>query len=292
MARRNKHSLEEIRKMVLNAAETIIINEGYSALTVRRIAMQIGYTVGSIYMVFANMADLVIHIKANTVDDLTEQLQQIPDCAPDRHIKELAKTYLKFAEQNFNRWSMIFVRDDNDPEWYQQKIDLIFSRVETQFAQLKPSCSKQQSQQAARSLWSGVHGICTLSLTGKQNAAGINDVENDIVLLVESFTGGWVASRWKMRYAGWRTIDYSSICYQDTLLNLIIMIDKHRRLNIMIRILAGLTIAFSKHAPHKLLTKFAQNRPHFLNQLVNWIDNEHKTSPLVCEKISDRTYSK
>jgi Transcriptional regulator len=195
MARRNKHSLEEIRKMVLDAAETIIINEGYSALTARRIAMQIGYTVGSIYMVFANMADLVIHIKANTVDDLTEQLQQIPDCVPDRHIKELAKTYLKFAEQNFNRWSMIFVQDDDNPEWYQQKIDLIFSRVAAQFAQLKPNCSKQQSQQAARVLWSGVHGICTLSLTSQQHAATITDVENDIVLLVESFIGGWMASR-------------------------------------------------------------------------------------------------
>lgn len=187
--------------MVLDAAETIIINEGYSALTVRRVAMQIGYTVGSIYMVFANMADLVIHIKANTVDDLTEQLQQIPDCVPDRYIVELTKTYLKFADQHFNRWSMIFMRDTDSPEWYQQKIDQIFSRVETQFAQLDPSRSTQQSKQAARALWSGVHGICTLSLTGKQNAVSISDVENDIVLLVESFIGGWVASPWKMRYA-------------------------------------------------------------------------------------------
>lgn len=194
MARRNEHSLDEIREMVLDAAETIIINEGYSALTVRRIAMEIGYTVASIYMVFTNMADLAVHIKANTVDDLAEQLQQVPDCVPEQHIAELAKAYLKFADRNFNRWRMIFVQDAEGPEWYQEKINQIFSRVEAQFAQLAPSCSTQQSEQAARALWSGVHGICTLSLTGELDAEGINDVENTIVLLVESFIGGWIDS--------------------------------------------------------------------------------------------------
>lgn len=191
MARRSEHSLDEIKEMVLDAAETIVINEGYAALTARKIALEIGYTVGSIYMVFANMADLVMHIKANTVDDLSSQLQQVPSCAPERYVAELAKAYLKFAEQNFNRWSLIFMQDANVPEWYQYKIERIFSRIEAQFAQLAPSCSMQQSKQAARALWSGVHGICTLSLTGKPDAVDITDVERAIVLLVESFIDGW-----------------------------------------------------------------------------------------------------
>ncbi|MDO9425084.1 MAG: TetR/AcrR family transcriptional regulator [Methylobacter sp.] len=194
MARRNKHSLAEIREMVLDAAETIIINEGYSALKVRRIAMDIGYTVGSVYMVFDNMADLVIHIKANTVDNLTEQLQQVPDCVPEQYIAELAKAYLQFSSRNFNRWSMIFVQDAEIPEWYRHKINQISSQIEAPFAKLAPSCSTQQHKQAARALWSGVHGICTLSLTGKQNAEDISDMENTVELLVESFIGGWVGS--------------------------------------------------------------------------------------------------
>ena len=194
MARRNEHSLDEIKAMVLNAAENIIINEGYSALTVRKIAMEMGYTVGSIYMVFASMADLILHIKAKTVDDLNQQLQQLPDCAPDQYIAELAKAYLTFARQNLNRWSMIFVRDTEIPEWYQEKIDRIFSQVETRFAQLAPGCSPQQSKQAARALWSGIHGICILSMTDQQDAAGLNDVENTVILLVKSFINGWMGS--------------------------------------------------------------------------------------------------
>lgn len=194
MARRNKHSLEEIREMVLDAAETIIINDGYSALTVRKIAMDIGYTVGSVYMVFANMADLVMHIKANTVDELIGQLQQVQVSSPEQQIMELAKTYMHFSVQNFNRWTLIYMPDAETPDWYRQKVDSVFSLVEVPFAQLAPDSSARQHNRAARALWSGVHGICTLSVTGKPDAEGINDVELEIVLLVDSFISGWMAS--------------------------------------------------------------------------------------------------
>lgn len=192
MARRNEHSLDEIKEMVLDAAETIIIHEGYSALTVRKIAKEIGYTVASIYMVFANMAELTLYIKFNTIDDLNRELQQVSNCAPEQYITELTRSYLHFAVKNFNRWSMIFVQDDNNPEVYQEKINLIFSPLEAQFALLAPYSPEQHSKQAARTLWSGVHGICVLSLTGRLDAVAINDVENAIVLLVESFIGGWI----------------------------------------------------------------------------------------------------
>lgn len=194
MARRNKHSLDEIREMVLAAAETIIVDEGSSALTARRIAMNIGYTVGSIYMVFDSMADLVMHINAGTVDALTGQMQQVPDCTPEQHITELAKTYVAFADQNFNRWSMIFVRDNELPEWYRQKIKQILSLVEAQFARLAPNGSTQQNRLAANALWSGIHGICSLSLSHDPDATNIKEVEDTVVLLAKNFIDGWLAS--------------------------------------------------------------------------------------------------
>ena len=108
MARRSEHSLEEIREMVLNAAENIVIEDGFSALTVRKIAMEIGYTVGSIYMVFANMADLILHLNARTLDDIAAQLEQVQEPDPAQCIEALAKTYLSYASTHFNRWHSIF----------------------------------------------------------------------------------------------------------------------------------------------------------------------------------------
>lgn len=196
MARRSEHSKEEIKQMVLAAAENIVVDEGFSALKVRKIALDIGYTVGSIYMVFENMADLIMHVKAKTLTDLGGQLTAVNTDSPAKQcVVALAKSYLLFAHQNFNRWSMIFEHripaDQIIPQWYQDKVNQVFKPVEIQFARLAPQCSEQQCKKAARALWSGVHGICTLSLTGKADVAGIQDVEETIVLLVESFIDGW-----------------------------------------------------------------------------------------------------
>lgn len=196
MARRSEHSQQEIKDMVLNAAEMIVVEEGFDKLKVRKIALEVGYTVGSIYMVFENMADLVMHIKGRTLDDIATQLNSIDqDNTAEQRIALLAKTYLLFASENFNRWRMIFEHqladDEQIPDWYQQKVNQIFSIVETQFKQLSSTHTEEESKQAARALWSGVHGICTLSLTGKLDLLGVDNIEKTVDLLVSSFIQGW-----------------------------------------------------------------------------------------------------
>jgi len=199
MARRSEHSQQEIKDMVLNAAETIVIEEGFDKLKVRKIALDIGYTVGSIYMVFDNMADLIMNIKGRTLDDIATQLNTIDATdSAEQKIVLLAKTYLLFACNNFNRWRMIFehqlAENEEVPDWYQQKVNQIFRMVEAEFEQLSSTHTDEQSKQAARALWSGVHGICTLSLTGKLDLLGVDSIEDTVVLLVESFIAGWKQS--------------------------------------------------------------------------------------------------
>ena len=198
MARRSEHSLEEIKAMVLDAAETLVIEEGFSALKVRTIAREIGYTVGSIYMVFTNMADLILHINARTLDAIAVQLEQVPDGKADEAIETLALVYLSYASQNFNRWRTVFdyrrPASAEIPGWYQEKIDSVFAKVEARFARLAPELADADRKRAARALWCGVHGICVLSLTKPQDKAEIQDVEAMLVLLVRNFMRGWVSS--------------------------------------------------------------------------------------------------
>jgi AcrR family transcriptional regulator len=198
MARRNEHTQGELKEMILTAAQGIVIDHGYSALTVRKIAHNINYTVGTIYMLFTNMDDLVIQIKAATLDDITTQIGQIGNYPPEQYIEEMAKTYLKFASQNFNRWSMIFEHRLPEglaaPLWYQQKIEDAFLRLEGQFKRLTPSCPDIQTHRAARALWGGIHGICVLSLNDRMNSLDIYDIENNVVLLVRNFVIGWTHS--------------------------------------------------------------------------------------------------
>jgi AcrR family transcriptional regulator len=193
MARRSEHTLEELREMVLSAAEGIVIQEGFNALTVRKVAMQIGYTVGSIYMVFNNMNDLIMHIKGRTLDELALHLtRHLPDVHSEQRIHAIAATYLAFAHQHYNRWCMIFdaSSDEPVPVWYQQKVDRLLAIVEE--ACVVPGSQAQASLRlAARALWGGVHGICVLSLNGSLGRAGVDDVQATVRMLVEHFMTGW-----------------------------------------------------------------------------------------------------
>lgn len=193
MARRSEHTQEQIREMVLKAAETIVTEEGYSALTVRKVAMEIGYTVGSIYMVFENMDDLVMHVKGRTLDELAVCLRQAEPAAAEQYLETLADSYLDFAHRHFNRWRMIFeaANDAALPDWYRQKIQDLFEIVEQAFASLAPQQSEQMVRLGARALWSGVHGACVLSLNGSLGRVGIDDASATVKVLVENFIRGW-----------------------------------------------------------------------------------------------------
>ena len=195
MARRSEHSLEELKALVLSAAETIVIEEGFSALKVRTIAMEIGYTVGSIYMVFTNMADLIMHINAGTLDAIATQLEQVQEeGSAEQSIQVLASRYLRYASQNFNRWHPVFdyslSADSKITAWYQEKVDRVFALLEVPFLELAPALSEDQRKRAVRALWFGVHGICALSLTGQRDKADIDDIEETIALLVKNFMRG------------------------------------------------------------------------------------------------------
>ncbi len=198
MARRYEHTQGEIKEMIFNAAQNIIIEQGFSALAVRKIALNIGYSIGSIYMIYANMDDLIVQLKEAAIDDMTQQLEQISHYPAEQYLEEMAKTYLRFASQNFNRWNMIFAHRLPDkataPECYQRKLEGALHRVEAQFKRITPACSEAQIQRASKALWGGIHGICALSLNDKLNGLDVYDIESNVVLLVRHFVQGWIAA--------------------------------------------------------------------------------------------------
>lgn len=200
MARRSEHTQSEIKEMVIQAAETIIREDGLSKLKVRSIAMEIGYTVGSIYMVFESMGDLILHLKARTLEDIALLMEQVPSHLPaEMCLVNLSKAYLNFAKLHFNRWQLLFDREHTGdvvlPEAYKQKVMQLFVPVQLQFQRLAPNATTEQIQQAAHALWGGVHGICWLSLGGSMDVVGADDVETTVVLLVEQFVRGWTAAQ-------------------------------------------------------------------------------------------------
>jgi AcrR family transcriptional regulator len=110
MARRSDHSREEIREMALVAAEQIVVDKGFEGLSARKVASVIGYTVGTLYLVFDNIDDLILQINARTLDRLYDRMAQTRTSASDPrdYLLRLGQVYIRFADEDPHRWAMIF----------------------------------------------------------------------------------------------------------------------------------------------------------------------------------------
>jgi len=200
MARRSDHSHEEIREMVLEAAEQIIVEHGHGGLTARKVASEIGYTVGTLYLVFKNIDDLIMHINARTLDRLHQLMTdgEMKNLTAVEHLMQLGQIYIHFAYCDPHRWALIFEhRPSNDrptPNWYVKKVMHMFSVVEEALEPLNPHRAKTEITQVACALWAGIHGICILGITRKLGDVGEDFVQDLARLLMVNYLNGFTSS--------------------------------------------------------------------------------------------------
>ncbi len=196
MARRSEHSKDEIKAMALTAAKSLIEVEGLAGVSARKLANQIGYTVGSLYMVFDNLDDLIMQVNIETLDELYQQLEQSVNNidTPQASLLALAHAYIDYALANSNRWNAIFEHHLPDgqktPEWFQQRVEQIFTLVEQYTEKIKTN--KAQAVKAARALWCGVHGICILYMTNKLHLPDQVQLQALAEDLVKNYLTGWL----------------------------------------------------------------------------------------------------
>ena len=171
MARRKDHSHDQLHEMALDAAREIAEEEGFRGITARRIAKQIGYSPGTLYNVFENLEDLIVHLNVDTLDALYKVCSVAPAKEdPAEALKSLARIYIQFTDEHPRLWSLLFERSmphgDQLPDWYLKKVRQLLGLVEDAIAPLFPSGREVERLHSARVIWTGLHGICSLSASG------------------------------------------------------------------------------------------------------------------------------
>lgn len=202
MGRRSTHTPDQLRQLILDAAQSIIETNGLAGLSAREIARRIGYSPGTIYNMFQNLDDVVLHVEARVLDALDQRLAQaLAEGDPKDKVVKLAESYLAFTSERPKLWNLLFEHympgGSDTPPWYQQKLELLMTRVESAMAPLFPPGADLARQRAARVLWAGVHGITSLATANKLSnvtteAAGI--LVRD---LISNYLTGLAANREK-----------------------------------------------------------------------------------------------
>lgn len=181
--------------MALAAAEEIVKAEGLAGLSARKIAKKIGYTVGTLYLVFKNLDELILTINARTLDALAVKMQDVlQKCRQPRTcIVAMGRAYVEYATGNPRLWNMVFEHrlpeGEDVPPWFAAKVNKLFQLVESQLTPLLENHSEKKIDLASKAVWCGVHGICSLAVTGKLE---ISDTES-VNALTDSLINNYLA---------------------------------------------------------------------------------------------------
>ncbi len=192
MARRSDHTREQIFDMAMAAAERIVETEGYRALTARSVAHAIGYSPGTLYNLFANLDEIVLHLNGRTLDRLYDRLVVAPYVGrPEADLLRLLDDYLAFLEDHPHLWQVLFdykwPKDRPRPLWYDQKVARVLGLIERSLTPLFPRQDEHRLADVARILWAALHGICSLADMGRLDvvsARPARDMAGDLVRLL------------------------------------------------------------------------------------------------------------
>jgi len=195
MGRRSTHTPQQLRELILDAAQDIIQAQGLAGLSAREIARRIEYSPGTIYNMFENLDDVVLHVEARVLDALDKRLSALlQEGSAAGKVGRLAQGYLAFTHENPRLWNLLFEhhmpKDTALPPWYQQKLEGLMARVEEALAPLFPPGREADRQRAARVLWAGVHGVTSLSTADKLSVVTTDTASRLVDDLVATYLAG------------------------------------------------------------------------------------------------------
>ena len=173
--RREREKLE-LRTKILDAARELLVNEGYEAVSMRKIAHKIEYSPTAIYFHFKDKESLVRELCESDFMTLAQEFQHLLTIEdPMERLRSGGLAYVEFARRFPNHYRLMFMTplpvEKHGDEALQRRgnpeVDAYaFLRVGVALASeaglLRPEL--QDVDLVAQTLWAGLHGVVSLHI--------------------------------------------------------------------------------------------------------------------------------
>lgn len=167
-------SKEDVRRAILDATRVLIAAHDYKAVTIRKIAAQIGYSPGTIYLYFKDKADILVSLCEEGFALLSAELEKIEAEDALVRLRRGARVYLQFAHAQPHYYRIMYVLEE-EALVNRSRDDLEMARATFRFLRRCVAQAMQQGQfrsseqdaMVARMLWAHIHGAASLALSGR-----------------------------------------------------------------------------------------------------------------------------
>jgi len=108
---RSENEINQIKARVIECAYLIFRNEGFEAVSMRRLAADIGCTVMTVYKYFPRKIDILKALWTRVFSDLFDQLDNVAANQPDPHsrLRQVARAYVQFWLDHRDHYFLVFM---------------------------------------------------------------------------------------------------------------------------------------------------------------------------------------
>ncbi len=185
---------EEVRSSILKAAWKVVIQEGWQALSIRKIAEAIEYSVPVIYDHFANKEAILLELTKQGFQILNNELIKATRRSgnPEKQIEALAYSYWEFAFEHKAYYQVMYGLGMPSCETVNQTNELsAFTELILQPIKRLIAASKTPSTDPLLKLhtfWSMLHGLISINMMG--NDGGKEELNQ---LVLQDFMAGFIS---------------------------------------------------------------------------------------------------
>jgi AcrR family transcriptional regulator len=168
-----------LRQKILDASREILLSQGFSALTMRRVAEAIDYSPAAIYLHFQSREQIAQELCFAGLRRLYERLQSVTAKDPAARLSGYARAYLEYSQSDPETYRLIFMADS-------QLTKAVFSHrdsgggedalrlIVAAFTELHAGSKKAGSKpiELAELFWASLHGLASLRIACSQALTG------------------------------------------------------------------------------------------------------------------------
>lgn len=181
---RKERDKAEMREMILQSAHKLFIDRGFEEVSIRNIAESIEYSPATIYLYFKDKNEIffALHNEAfNKFNAFMAQLATIAD--PFERLLGMGEKYIQFTMEHPQYYEIMFMMDnpmdcdENQEKWEEGRkalagVEALIMACQQfgRFKDLKPDVM-------AFSIWSYMHGMCSLTLSKRLRCYTTEDAE-------------------------------------------------------------------------------------------------------------------
>lgn len=173
---RKARDKEELRQEILDAATDLFVEQGYEAVSMRKIAEKIEYSPTTIYLHFRDKNDLLDSICGDTFNRLVDILGAIDEADPVENLRKGCRAYIQFGLDHPAHYRVTFMMPDvtesggDEPCKSEEAGDRAFAcLVGSVSACIKAGYFRcPDPKLTSEMIWSAMHGLVALLITWPQ----------------------------------------------------------------------------------------------------------------------------